>query len=483
MNLRFIKHCKDATTQHKAFLLFQDSDRQMLPSAFAAQVDDLVKREVYSFAVGSLRSFNDGERTGILLGAGKESAKLSTEALRTAISKLFDLVRSERIDSLKLEIAAQPLEKASVYRIIAEQAVASRYVYDRYKSERKDPVFDTLYLIDARAGAAEEAALVEGKLLAEAVCTTRFLVDEPANKLYPEILAQKAESIGKEAGFEVEVFKTKAIEKLGMHAYLEVARAAARPPRLIVMRYQGAPQDEKIYGLVGKGLCYDTGGYSLKPSKGMEDMKIDMGGSATVIGAMEAIAKAKLPINVTAVVASCMNMVGPDGYLPGDIISSMGGKSIYIGNTDAEGRLTLVDALTYIIRKEKVCSVFDFATLTGAVLVALGTACAAAISNDDALYADYAKAAERANEKIWRLPVFDEYRELVKHADADLTNSAGHPGTITAGVFLGEFVEDTPWIHVDIAGTVSLSKPSGFYGKNATGYGVRTVYEYMKAKA
>ena len=307
-------------------------------------------------------------------------------------------------------------------------------------------------------------------------------MNEPANIIYPETLAKEVESIGKESGFEVEVFGEEEIKSLGMEAFLTVGMGSDKKPKLIVMRYMGDKDSEEITGLVGKGLTYDTGGYSLKPNDSMKDMKSDMGGAAAVIGTISALAKNKVKQNVIAVVAACENAISGGSYKPGDIIGSMAGKTIEVLNTDAEGRLTLADAVTYIVRKEKVTKVIDVATLTGAALVALGETTTAVVSNDDEFYDKLVKASEKTGEHFWRLPGYDEYKKMIKSDVADLKNVGGRlAGTITAGLFVGEFVEDKPWLHLDIAGTAWTATPvSEYVVKGATGAPVRTLYYLVK---
>ncbi len=242
----------------------------------------------------------------------------------------------------------------------------------------------------------------------------------------------------------------------------------------------GNPSDE-IIGLVGKGLTYDTGGLSLKPSTSMDTMKSDMGGAATVIGAMAAIAKCGIKKNVIAVIAACENSIGGNAYRPGDIIGSMAGKTIEVLNTDAEGRLTLVDAVHYIINNEKVSNVIDVATLTGAALVALGTTTTAALSNNEELYNKIDIAAKLSDERLWRLPNFPEYGKLIESKIADLKNTGGrYAGTITAGMFIEKFVGDTPWIHLDIAGSSWADAPYDFYTLGGTGQMVKTLFNFVK---
>ena len=303
--------------------------------------------------------------------------------------------------------------------------------------------------------------------------------------MYPEVLAEEAVKAGKESGFEVEVHGLEKIKELKMEAFLNVAKGSAKEPKLIVMRYMGNPEQKgEILGLVGKGLTFDTGGYSLKPSPSMVDMKSDMGGSASVIGAMTAIAKAKLKINVVAVVASCENAISGDAYKPGDIIGSMAGKTIEIDNTDAEGRLTLIDAVTYAIEKENVTEVIDLATLTGACLVALGETTTGVITNNQDFYKELEDVSKYTGEKMWQLPAFDDYRPLYKSDVADLKNTGGRfGGTITAGMFIGEFVQDKPWLHLDIAGTAWTGKQTDLSIKGGTGAPVYTLFELAKKRS
>ena len=267
-----------------------------------------------------------------------------------------------------------------------------------------------------------------------------------------------------------------------MKAFLAVGGSSTNKPRLIIMRHKGGEANGEVMGFVGKGLTYDTGGYSVKPTNSMKTMHSDMGGAAAVIGAMYAISKNNVPKNITAVVAACENVIAPDSYKPGDIIGSMAGKTIEIGNTDAEGRLTLADAVTYIIEKEKVNKVIDVATLTGAALVALGTEYTGVVTNDDTFCDEFMQTAEKVGEKFWKLPNDKAFAKLNKSTVADLKNIGGpHAGTITAGLFIGEFVQDLPWIHLDIAGTSWSESNEGYLSKGGTGVPVKTLYGLVAA--
>lgn len=348
------------------------------------------------------------------------------------------------------------------------------YRFDRYRSEKKEAL--ELKLCLEGAAAPVEAARF-GLSLAEATNLTRDLVNTPANDLYPEDLAAACETLFKELPVEVTIHEEGAIRAFGMTAYLEVARGSVHAPRLILLRYEGAPdQPEELTAFIGKGLTYDTGGYSLKSKDGMLDMKSDMGGSAAVIGALRLIAERKLPVNIVGVIAACENMISGGSYHPGDIIGSMGGKSIYIKSTDAEGRLTLADALTFSQRELKAKRLVDIATLTGGQVVSLGHERIGSQSNDDAFHALLDQASARSGEKIWRMPHDEAYGELIKHHEADLSNAAKEASMVTAGMFLMHFVEDRPWIHLDIAGPAFTDKATPTGPRGATGAGARLLY-------
>jgi len=348
------------------------------------------------------------------------------------------------------------------------------------KKEKEEKTLETIQFV---AGNLSEQLFDEGILLAKATQEARMLVNRPANDLTPEALAQRVLTLGEQHGFDVNIMDQSKIEQLKMHAFLSVAKGSSEQPKFIVMSYKGNPDSPKKFGLVGKGITYDSGGYSIKPTSSMVNMKNDMGGAAAVIGALVAIADAKLKANVVGVIAACENLISGDAYKPGDIVSSMSGKTIYIGNTDAEGRLTLADALYYIVNNQKVDMVVDIATLTGSARHCLGEEMTPVVANDDVLYQLAERAFSKSNEPLWRMPLIKAYREKVKHTEADLTNSAGHPGMITAGAFLESFIGDTPWVHIDIGATAYLGKATGVSPKGATGIGVRGLYQIAKKYA
>ena len=419
----------------------------------------------------------------IFVGLGKREL-LNGEVLRNAMAKAAKKAKELKIEKIGVEFfETDKICVGGRIKGITEGIRLALYSFDKYK-EQKNKYEPEVYISGVPAIKLEKAneRLEEVNNIVDGVIKARNLINEPANVIYPESLAYEAVKVGAECGFEVQVFDEKECKDLGMKAFLSVGKGSIRKPRFIVMRYMGDNDSDDILGLVGKGLTYDSGGYSLKPTNSMVGMNGDMGGAAVVIGAMAAIAKNKLKKNVIAVIAACENLVSGNAYKPGDIIESMGGKTIEILNTDAEGRLTLIDAITYIIEKEKVSRVVDLATLTGAAIVALGNYTTALMTNDEDFYDDFMRAADVTDEIFWRMPTFKHYRKQILGEKADLKNvDANGAGTIVAGMFLKEFVQDKPWIHLDIAGTSDTKAPiSEYIVKGGTGTPVRTLYYLAK---
>jgi leucyl aminopeptidase len=310
---------------------------------------------------------------------------------------------------------------------------------------------------------------------------TRDLVNEPSNLMTPTILAERAKKMASDVGLKCEVLGPDKIRSLKMGAFWGVAQGSDEPPALIVLRYEPAGAAKNVHlGLVGKGVTFDTGGISIKPADGMEKMKYDMAGAATMIGAMRAIALLKPKVKVTAVVCATENMPSGKAQKPGDVQIAMSGKSIEIINTDAEGRLILADGLSYA-RKLGCTHLIDAATLTGAVVVALGYVNAGIFSSDDEMYERFVKALNQAGEKMWRLPLDDEYKDLLKSNIADMTNAGSRwGGAIFAAMFLKEFAEDTPWIHLDIAGTAWMEDAKPWIAKGPSGIALRSLIEFVQ---
>ena len=440
--------------------------------------------ESYSFT----RTVNDTIQTVLLVGLGKEE-DINLDKVREATGKAIKKLKELGITNIFLRVPhTEAIKLEELIKAMATSAELANYTFNKYKTDAKEE--KELNVSISRCGVKEatkeiEDAINEGVEVAKGIIIARNLVNEPSNVIYPETLAEAAVNAGKESGFEVEVHGVEKIKALKMEAFYNVAKGSVKEPKLIVMRYFGDKDNkENVLGLVGKGLTYDSGGYSIKPTTGMVDMKSDMGGAASVIGALSVIAKRGLKLNVIAVIAACENLISGDAYKPGEVIGSMAGKTIEVVNTDAEGRLTLVDAVHYIITEEKVNEVIDLATLTGAALVALGETTTAVVTNNEGFFNELKSASEYTGDKMWQLPTFDDYKELIKSDIADLKNSGGRfAGTITAGLFIEAFVQDKPWLHLDIAGTAWTSKNSNLGVKGGTGAPVHTLYELAKRRS
>lgn len=421
----------------------------------------------------------------VVVGGLGKAAELCLEKLRKATGNALKQAEKHKVETLTMlpwDLNLLPLD--AVVRAVVEAALLNSYRFDRYLGESKEQSLKSLQISYASQQEVDVMrGLKLGQTLGHATNMARDLVNEPANSMTPAQLAEEAIKAGETFGFAVEVMERDAIEELGMTAFLEVGKASANSPRFIVMRHLGKPEEpEQILGLVGKGITFDSGGLSIKPAQGMGGMKFDMGGAASVIGAMSAIAAENLHLNVVAVVAACENLISGTGYRPGDIIGSMAGKTILIESTDAEGRLTLADAAHYVVTKERASTVVDVATLTGAAIVALGTVTTGVITNDQGLYERLQAASDQSGERVWQLPRFPEYREQNKTHQADLKNTGGREaGTITGGLFIEAFVEEKPWIHLDIAGTCFAAKDREYLREGATGVGVRLLYHFAES--
>ena len=428
----------------------------------------------------SLRAGDEAKT--VLAGLGKRES-VTVELVRRAAAKAVKTVCSLGGESAVLDAApaVELLGEAGLSALV-QGAELCRYQQESWKAVPEKPF--TLYLAGTE-GLDGEAALARARALVRGICFTRDLVNCPPNRMTPEHLAQRAVEAGEKAGLEVQVLDEKETRELGMAAFHAVGDSSANPPRLIVLRYRGGRQGEAPLALVGKGVTFDSGGYCIKTTAGMRDMKTDMAGAASVCGAILVLAENKVPVNVVAVIPAVENRISPDSFLPGDVIGSMAGKSIEIGSTDAEGRLILADAVTYAIEKEHAGRVVDIATLTGAIARMLGGVAAGVMANDDAFFAKLQAAAERAGERFWRMPDYPEYNKLIESPVADLRNTSnGVAGAITAGLFIAAFAGDTPWLHLDIAGTAwSNSSEKEYQPAGATGMGVATLYELCRAMA
>ncbi len=415
----------------------------------------------------------------IVVGMGAKK-DLTVEKLRVAVGTMVK--KAKELKSKEMLISQLPECDCNIVEVIAEALTLANYKFEGYKSKKADNTLETVSIITATGS--ETDAMAEGILLGEATNFARDLTGTPVNILSPSALAEQAVLKGNEYGFDTDIWNEEDIIEAGMEAFWQVARGSDNPPRFIIMRHNGNPANpEDVTALVGKGICYDSGGLSLKTRQGMVTMKTDMAGSAAVIGAMCAIAKQNLQANVVGIVAACENIPSAHSYHPGDIIGSMAGKSIHIGSTDAEGRLTLADAVYYAVTTEKATRVLDIATLTGSCVTALGKRVTGVISNDDEFYGRLEAASVATGEMIWRLPTFEHFEKCIEHPEADLNNVGGEcgGGTITAALFIGRFNEDKPWIHMDIAGKSYTGEDLGYIAKGPTGVGVRNLYQLVKS--
>ncbi|MEO6836647.1 MAG: leucyl aminopeptidase [Candidatus Tumulicola sp.] len=369
---------------------------------------------------------------------------------------------------------------------VAEGAIAGSFETTVYQGtpEKKIAIESVTLLAGGFDGAALERGIARGTVLGDAVNFARRLAITPANDMTPSILAGEAAAAAQDAALEIDVLDEERARKEGMGSFLSVAQGSAQPPKLIVLRYNGDPSSTELLALVGKGITFDSGGISIKPADRMEEMKYDMSGGAGVIAAMSAIGKLKPKLNVVGIVPATENMPGGKATKPGDIVKAMNGKTIEVINTDAEGRLILADGLCYAA-KLGATKIVDVATLTGAVVIALGHAAAAVVSNDDAFADEFIAASKPTGERYWRMPYYEEYSTQMKSDIADLKNTGGRAaGTLTAGAFLRAFVDDaTPWVHVDIAGTAYLDNESAWQAKGPTGIPVRTFVALVEALA
>jgi leucyl aminopeptidase len=416
----------------------------------------------------------------LLLGGGK-AANFSGFELRRVAGTAVRTLKSRGLRSFAFAVPSSGVTGVQAIKAIVEGAFVGNFDADTYKSDRKDQKIDELTIVTGGDIAGLQQALDEARVIGESQNFTRELVNEPSNRMTPTMLADRARKMAQEVGLMCEVYGADKIKELKMGAFWSVAQGSDEPPALIILKYEPAGSPEKpVLGLVGKGITFDTGGISIKPADGMEKMKYDMAGGAAMLGAMRAIAMLKPKVKVTAIVCATENMPSGKAQKPGDVQIAMSGKSIEIINTDAEGRLVLADGLFYA-RQLGCTHLIDAATLTGAVVVALGYVNAGIFANDEKMYERFTKAETQAGEKFWRLPLDDEYKEVIRSGIADIMNSGGRwGGAINAAMFLQEFAEDTPWLHLDIAGTAWTEEAKPWIAKGPSGIGVRSLVEFVK---
>jgi leucyl aminopeptidase len=422
-------------------------------------------------------------RRVIVVGLGPQE-KVTTQSIRRASAIAARHVQGTGAHHLALALHwnTPSFDEEQSIQAQVEGALLGLYTFRKYQHSEHNGngkgVSQIRVLVEGTDKGSYEQAIYHGRVLAEATNFTRDLVNEPPNVLTPSELAHRAVTMAKHVGLEHEVLDKAKIEELHMGGLLGVSQGSAKPPRFIILRYQGAPHStEKGLALVGKGITFDTGGISIKPAERMDEMKGDMAGAAAVLGAMQAIALLKPSINVTALIPTCENMPSSTAYRPGDILRIMNGKTIEIVNTDAEGRLILADALSYAA-KEGLSPIIDLATLTGGIRVALGKIMTGLFCNDEQLTDEIIAAGRIAGEKFWPMPLDEEYKEQIKSDIADIKQTGGrYASSVTAAKILEQFVGNAKWAHLDIAGTSYLDSPKPYQEKGSTGVGVRTLTE------
>jgi leucyl aminopeptidase len=432
-----------------------------------------------------------GAQRLLLVGLGKTN-DLTPDRLRKGAGAAVRAAKPRAIREMAIvfpETSSLPTGLSA--RAIVEGAELGDMDYDTYRSDRKDLAVKSLTLIANQPDPATQQQLRtgfdEGRVVAAAQNFARSLVNEPGNVLTPTALGARTKAMCDEAGLKCEVFSSDKIQELKMEAFWAVAKGSAEPPALIVMTYEPATlpaPGTPVLGLVGKGITFDTGGISIKPAEGMEKMKYDMAGAAAMIGAMHAIARLKPAVKVIAILCSAENMPDGNAFKPGDIITAMSGTTIEIINTDAEGRLVLADGLHYA--KTLGCThLIDAATLTGACVVALGTLNFGVFSNDEAAWEAFMAGLTVSGEKGWRLPCTDDYRDHIKSEIADIMNTGKnrYGGAISAAMFLKEFAGDTPWVHLDIAGTAWNEEKKPWIAYGPSGVAVRSILEWVRSYA
>ncbi|WP_294751063.1 leucyl aminopeptidase [uncultured Exiguobacterium sp.] len=406
----------------------------------------------------------------LFVGLGKVD-QLSQDDLRRLLGKAAQHVKARRLEHVTVDATTFPGQPVE---LIAETFTLATYEVKHYKTSPSKA-----YTLHLTVLPSEDEAVLRGTALGEATNLARRLVTMPGNLLTAPALADEARFIAERHGHDLRIIDKEEMEALGMGALLAVNQGSVIPPKLIVLEYKGAA--EAPIAVVGKGVTFDTGGYSIKPKDGIVGMKGDMGGAAAVLGLFEALGQLKPAVHVIGVIPATDNMISGDAFKPDDVITSMAGKTIEVLNTDAEGRLVLADAVTYV-KEYQPKAIIDLATLTGGVLVALGTEITGALTNDASLYERFEQVTKETNEMVWQMPYVDAFIKQVRRSDvADLNNSPGRMGhMIFGGAFVGEFVGDTPWLHLDIAGTSEQNQASEIGPKGATGVMVRSLYRFVE---
>jgi leucyl aminopeptidase len=486
MNVEIAREPKLSKIDHLFLLLAEKPREAGLPPAIAELANKATVDARFEGRSDEQITILSGEPRKItLIGLGKQEALTirGARAALYAVAKIAKRNRDARI-AVHLPYLLPSLDANQTTRLLADNLAAADYKYDVYQTQKKDEkrvAIEAVLIPHTDADAKRLKDLqAEARAIADGIKTVRDLGNGPGNLVTPSFIADRASEVAKNAGVKITVHDRKEIERLKMGGLLAVNRGSAQEPRFIVLEY--APKKAKKHvALVGKGITFDSGGISIKPAEKMEEMKFDMCGAAAVLGTIEAAAKLELPVRVTGLIVSTENMPDGNAYKPGDIITTMSGKTVEIVNTDAEGRMILCDALHYASNL-KPDHIIDYATLTGACVVALGSEAAGLFCNDDELARKLIESGERAGERLWRLPEWDEYKELIRSEWADMKNSGGRwGGAISAAVFLKEFVNCPSWAHLDIAGTAYAEHETAREARGATGAGVRVTLAFLES--
>lgn len=449
-------------------------------------LQDLIEDAEFTGKEGSTATIRVGKDGPVrkfgIVGIGPVES-LKPETLRRAAASAARLAKREKCASLGLSLPVWNNDLSLTAQVATEGATLALHEDTRFKSEKgeKATKVEQIHLLDL---AGNDAAIEKAAAICEGVILARELVAAPANVVTPEALAQTALDIASAHGLQVEILEQEDCEKLGMGAFLGVARASDLPPKFIHLTYKPTGTPKRKLAVIGKGLTFDSGGLNIKPTgSGIEMMKVDMGGAGSTFGAAKAIALLKPDVEVHFISAATENMISGRAVRPGDILTASNGKTIEVNNTDAEGRLTLADALVFA-EKLGVDAIVDLATLTGACIIALGDDIAGLFTPNDELAAEIMGAAEVTGEKLWRMPMEEKYFEGLKSGVADMKNTGPRPGgSITASLFLKQFVKETPWAHLDVAGPVWIEKEGAYHSPGATGYGVRTLVQWILASS
>ena len=482
MNIRITSTGPTAVKVAAFIYLCHEKEKPNVPAMFRPLLSRVTPCE-FKGADKQLLLLHSGAAHLVVAGLGKRD-KLTTESIRRAVGSAV-----KRLTSLGIKQAAIVLDDATHLAPVVEAAILASYRFTKFKSPADNHATLTTLTVCLPKNTdltAAKTVVTRTQAIADAANYTREIANLPANVVYPEVLADYAAQLADECNLACTILDKPALETGGFGGLLAVGGGSARDPRLIVLEYRGTPDTSaKPIVLVGKALTFDSGGISIKPSEKMDEMKFDKSGGCAVLGAMKAIATLKLPLHVIGVIAAAENMPSATSYRPGDIVTSYQGSdkhavTIEVLNTDAEGRIVLGDALAYACERDPQ-AIIDLATLTGACVVALGSFAAGLLGNDDKLQEQLRAAGERTGERLWPLPLWQEYKDKIKSDVADIKNTGGREGGVsTAAAFLAKYVGDTPWAHLDIAGTAWTTTEQPYLAKGATGFGVRLLLDALQ---